>query len=105
MAGDDVHEMWQQAVSFAARAHDGQLRKDGRTPYIAHPIRVALTVRHLFGVDDETALAGALLHDTIEDTTTDYDDLMAAFGQQVASAVRCSPRTAGSWSTNVKPSS
>ena len=87
MAGDDSHEMWQQAVSFAARAHDGQMRNDGRTPYIAHPMRVALTVRHVFGIDDETALAAALLHDTIEDTTTDYDDLMANFGQEVADAV------------------
>src|SRR4051812_42815601 len=80
-------EMWQQAASFAARAHQGQLRKDEQTPYIAHPVRVALTVRQLFGIDDPLALAAALLHDVIEDTKTDYDDLAAAFGQEVAQTV------------------
>ena len=80
---------WQRAASFAARAHDGQLRKDGRTPYVSHPFRVAMTVRHIFGIDDEVALCVALLHDTIEDTTTDYDDLSREFGPEVAEAVAC----------------
>jgi hypothetical protein len=53
---------WQRAVSFAARKHAGQVRKDGITPYLAHPVRVALTIRHEFGEADETALAAALLH-------------------------------------------
>jgi guanosine-3',5'-bis(diphosphate) 3'-pyrophosphohydrolase len=79
--------LWQQAVSFAARAHEDQLRKDGKTPYIAHPLRVALTVRHAFGVDDGVALAAACLHDVIEDTTTDYDDLKEQFGEKVAQVV------------------
>jgi (p)ppGpp synthase/HD superfamily hydrolase len=78
---------WQQAVSFAARKHQGQLRKDGETPYVAHPVRVALIVRHVFNVDDEIALQAALLHDLIEDTTTDYDEILEIFGKQVADAV------------------
>jgi guanosine-3',5'-bis(diphosphate) 3'-pyrophosphohydrolase len=80
---------WQQAVSFAARQHAGQYRKDGATPYVAHPVRVALTVRHLFGVDDPIALCVALLHDVIEDTTADFDDVLAEFGPEVAAAVAC----------------
>jgi guanosine-3',5'-bis(diphosphate) 3'-pyrophosphohydrolase len=63
------------------------MRKDGLTPYIAHPFRVALTVRDLFGVDDPAALCIALLHDVIEDTNTDYDDLHAEFGPEIAEAV------------------
>jgi (p)ppGpp synthase/HD superfamily hydrolase len=35
--------LWQQACGFAARAHEGQRRKDGRTPYVAHVYRIALT--------------------------------------------------------------
>jgi guanosine-3',5'-bis(diphosphate) 3'-pyrophosphohydrolase len=50
-------------------------------------MRVALTVLHVFGMDDPVALCAALLHDTIEDTTTDYDDLFATFGKEVADAV------------------
>lgn len=79
--------LWQLAASFAARAHVGTLRKDGRTPYVAHPFRVAMTVRHVFGCEDEVAIVAALLHDTIEDTTTDYDDLEAGFGREVADCV------------------
>ncbi|MCW5775627.1 MAG: bifunctional (p)ppGpp synthetase/guanosine-3',5'-bis(diphosphate) 3'-pyrophosphohydrolase [Phycisphaeraceae bacterium] len=78
---------WQQAASLAARAHRHALRKDGRTPYYAHPTRVALTVAVVFGCDDEVALCAALLHDTVEDTDTDYDDLLEAFGPEVADAV------------------
>ncbi len=79
--------LWQDAVSFAARAHRNQIRKDGRTPYFAHPVRVALTVRVVFGCDDPVALLAALLHDTIEDTTTDYDDIADRFGAEVATCV------------------
>lgn len=75
------------AISFAARAHRHQLRKDGATPYVAHCVRVAFTVSHLFGCADEDVLCAALLHDTIEDTTTDYDDLTANFGSEVARIV------------------
>jgi guanosine-3',5'-bis(diphosphate) 3'-pyrophosphohydrolase len=80
-------ELWQRAASFAAAAHRGQERKDGVTPYIAHPFRVAMTVRQVFGIDDPIALAIALLHDVIEDTTTDYDDLAEQFGADVADGV------------------
>lgn len=79
--------LWQQAAAFAARAHQGQLRKDGKTPYVAHVFRVALTVRDVFACDDEAALCTALLHDTIEDTPTDYDDIHDRFGPLVADCV------------------
>lgn len=72
------------AVSFAARAHRHQLRKDKETPYTAHPFRVCLVVRQVFGIADPKVLAAAVLHDTIEDTTTDYDDLAERFGDDVA---------------------
>jgi guanosine-3',5'-bis(diphosphate) 3'-pyrophosphohydrolase len=73
-----------EAVSFAARAHQGQKRKDGRTPYVAHVFRVCLVVRHVFGIDDPRALMAAALHDVIEDTGTDFDDLAETFGPEVA---------------------
>jgi (p)ppGpp synthase/HD superfamily hydrolase len=84
---DAPHRLWQKAASFAARAHLGQVRKDGRTPYVAHPFRVAMIVRDVFGCEDESVIAGALLHDTIEDTTTDYDELRKVFGEDVAAIV------------------
>jgi len=78
---------WQKAASFAARCHQHQLRKDGKTPYMAHPFRVAMAVRDVFGCDDRVAICCALLHDTIEDTPTDYDDIHRRFGEDVAVCV------------------
>jgi guanosine-3',5'-bis(diphosphate) 3'-pyrophosphohydrolase len=79
-----AHRALLEAVSFAARAHHGQLRKDRQTPYASHPFRVCLVARHVFGVEDPTVLTAAVLHDTVEDTTTDYDDLLKHFGAEVA---------------------
>lgn len=72
---------------FAARRHLAQSRKDGKTPYFSHCCRVALTVSVEFGCCDEIAIASALLHDTIEDTTADYDDIHDRFGPRVAACV------------------
>ncbi|MBS0190255.1 MAG: HD domain-containing protein [Phycisphaerales bacterium] len=79
--------LWREAASFSARKHAGQLRRDGRTPYFAHVVRVSMTVSELFGCHDEETLAAALLHDLIEDTTTDYDDIEERFGRTVAKMV------------------
>ena len=79
--------LWQRAASFASRAHLNQMRKDGQTPYFSHPVRVAMTVSQVFGCEDEVVLAAALLHDTIEDTKTDYDDIEKQFGRAVADCV------------------
>src|SRR5439155_18553023 len=73
-----------EAVAFAARAHHGQLRKDGRTPYASHVFRVCLIVRHVFGIDDASALTAAVLHYTVEDTTTDFDELKEEFDEKDA---------------------
>src|SRR5439155_8693079 len=72
------------AVAFAARAHRSQTRKDGQTPYVSHVFRVCLIIRHLFDSADSDVLTAAVLHDTIEDTTTDFDDLAERFGTTVA---------------------
>lgn len=79
---------WQIAASLAARLHQGQTRKDGRTPYAAHTTRVALTVRDLFGCSDPDVLAAALLHDAIEDTSADFDEVAEAIGAPAAHLVR-----------------
>jgi (p)ppGpp synthase/HD superfamily hydrolase len=83
----DPTEVMFRAVAFAARAHRHQLRKDGETPYVAHVVRVAFVVRHVFGIDDPKVLTAALLHDTIEDTPTDHDEIAEWFGDEVATWV------------------
>lgn len=79
--------IWHHAASFAARAHRHQTRKDGVTPFFVHPFRVSMILRDKFGCDDDAAIAIAMLHDVIEDTPADYDDIERAFGRDVADAV------------------
>jgi len=73
-----------ETIAFAARAHRHQLRKDDKTPYVSHVFRVCLILSHVFGIDDSQVLQAAVLHDTIEDTNTDCDDLREQFGPEVA---------------------
>src|SRR6478735_10608775 len=80
----DPNDIVFQAAAFAARKHEHQKRKDGKTPYFSHPVRVCLVLRQVFGFDDPRMLAAALLHDTIEDTNTDCDDIIEEFGPEVA---------------------
>jgi guanosine-3',5'-bis(diphosphate) 3'-pyrophosphohydrolase len=76
-----------KAFAYALERHAGQLRKDYSTPYIVHPFRVFLWLADEAKVYDETVLASAFLHDLIEDTKTDYDELNDKFGKDVADIV------------------
>jgi guanosine-3',5'-bis(diphosphate) 3'-pyrophosphohydrolase len=87
MINFDDMRIWQSAVLLSARAHQYQTRKDGVTPYISHPMRVCLVLSQVFAVRDSAILAAALLHDVIEDTATDYDDVVEACGKEVADIV------------------
>ena len=77
------------AASFAALKHQGQTRKGHRKyPYINHPIAVAELLAGVGGVTDPVILMGAMLHDTVEDTNTTFEELQEAFGGEVAELVR-----------------
>ncbi len=77
-----------KAVEFAAHKHKDQRRKDAKaSPYINHPIALAQILRVEGGVDDPAVIAAALLHDTVEDTDTSYQELRGQFGASVADIV------------------
>ena len=71
----------EKAYQFAEAAHQGQVRRSGE-PYIIHPIAVAYKLVE-FGMDTPSVVAG-LLHDVIEDTPVTYDDIVKAFGKEIA---------------------
>jgi (p)ppGpp synthase/HD superfamily hydrolase len=77
----------QRAASYSARAHRGQVRRDGITPYSAHPARVALLCATMFGCADEDTLAAAYLHDVIEDCGCDFDEIAEQFSATVVEYV------------------
>lgn len=79
--------LWHEAAAFSARVHRHQLRKDGATPYAAHPARVALALATVFGVEDDEVLAAGFLHDAIEDCAVDYDEVRLHFGDRIAGLV------------------
>ena len=73
------------AYEMARGAHEGQLRKDGRSPYVTHCVSAAdITVD--MGLDEDSIVA-ALLHDVIEDTSLTHADIARQFGPAVADIV------------------
>ena len=77
-------ELVDEAFRYAEEKHKDQRRKDG-SPYIIHPLAVAEIVAEM-GLDSDAILA-SLLHDTIEDTDTSYDEVAKRFGVTVANLV------------------
>ena len=72
-----------KATQFAALKHCDQRRKDGKTPYIIHPISVAMILAEIGSIEDLEILSAALLHDTLEDTDTSAHELDKNFGSRV----------------------
>ncbi|HYL00413.1 MAG TPA: HD domain-containing protein [Steroidobacteraceae bacterium] len=76
------------AATFAAERHRDQRRKGkDASPYINHPLALASLLAER-GERDATLLMAALLHDTVEDTATTFEDIERAFGTEVADIVR-----------------
>lgn len=79
-------DMFQEAVEFATKAHEGQVRKGTKKPYIVHPLEVAEIVADM--TSDEEIRSAAVLHDTIEDCTGVTEEVLRShFGERVAALV------------------
>jgi len=77
------------AIAFAAEKHRNQRRKDAEaSPYINHPLQVAHVLSSEGGVSDLKTLIAAVLHDTVEDTETTFEELVERFGNKVACVVK-----------------
>ena len=77
-----------RATRFAAHKHRDQRRKDEHaSPYINHPLALAQVLAEVGDVTDAAVLCAALLHDTIEDTETSEQELIAVFGAEIAGIV------------------
>jgi|SRR3989338_6182616 len=75
-----------RARLFAYSAHNGQFRKDGRTPYINHPKAVVGILRRA-GVVDENILSAGWLHDVVEDCGITRSAIRKNFGETIASYI------------------
>ncbi len=77
-------ELIRRAHTFALENHKGQTRASGE-PYITHLREVALLATKL--KLDESSIATALVHDTVEDTEVTLDQITATFGKEIADLV------------------
>ena len=77
-------DMLQLAYEFAAKAHEGQKRKNGES-YIQHCLATALTLADI-RAETDVVIAG-LLHDIPEDTHYTLADIEKNFGKKIASLV------------------
>lgn len=84
-------EDYQNALIFAINAHKDQKEKGKNYPYIVHIINVFTEVISAIikskVKNPDLAIQCALLHDTIEDTDTTYDNIYELFGKNVACGV------------------
>lgn len=82
----------EQAYEFALEKHKEQKRKYTNEPYINHPVNVSKIIEEAFSSTPELYIysdkltmrfiveACALLHDTVEDTNTTFNEIEEAFG-------------------------
>lgn len=90
--------MIQRAENFAELMHQGQKRKEG-IPFITHPAGVVKILKEFVSEtglepanrpnpkEAKTIFSVAWLHDTLEDTVAEYEDLKELFGESIADMV------------------
>ena len=78
-------ELLRTAFEMATNAHKTMRRKSGE-PYIFHPIAVAMLCVEEIGLGVRSTIC-ALLHDTVEDTDINLDDIKSEFGNEIAKIV------------------
>ena len=82
-----------EAITFAAHKHRDQRRKDAAaSPYINHPLALAHLLATEGRVRDRRTLIAAVLHDTIEDTETTYEELVDSGWHRVLRTLGDGPR-------------
>jgi len=82
---DDDSKMIRKAFNLSMEAHEGMRRKSGE-PYIYHPLEVAQICVEEIGLGT-TSIISALLHDVVEDTDYEVEDIQREFGKKVAQII------------------
>ncbi len=82
---DDDSKMIRKAFNLSMEAHQGMRRKSGE-PYIFHPLEVAQICVEEIGLGT-TSIVSALLHDVVEDTDYEVEDIQREFGKKVAQII------------------
>lgn len=78
-----------RAIKFAERKHKGQFRKMSGEPYIVHPLKVSYLLMKYKPQSKsiDNLLVASILHDTLEDTNTTFEEISKKFNPMIASIV------------------
>jgi myo-inositol-1(or 4)-monophosphatase len=82
MTYTDNQAKLEKAITFAIEKHAGQARKGSSIPFITHPLE-ALSIAAEITSDPEI-LAATVLHDVVEDTPVEIEEIRELFGERVA---------------------
>ncbi|MCG6879715.1 MAG: bifunctional (p)ppGpp synthetase/guanosine-3',5'-bis(diphosphate) 3'-pyrophosphohydrolase [Deltaproteobacteria bacterium] len=77
-------ELIEKAYVYSAKVHQGQIRLSGE-PYLSHPLEAAYILTQLRM--DVVCIAAGLLHDVIEDTHAELEEISGLFGEETANIV------------------
>ena len=77
-------ELVEKAYVYSAKVHQGQIRLSGE-PYLSHVLEASYILAKL--KMDVICIAAGLLHDAIEDTNAELDEIGALFGEETANIV------------------
>lgn len=87
----ELQSLYQNAVKFAGEKHYNHKMPDIKANYLVHLSNVAMEVLiasyHSKNFDINYAVQVALLHDTLENTDTNYAELEDEFGTAIAQGV------------------
>jgi GTP pyrophosphokinase len=77
-------ELVEKAYVYSAKVHQGQIRLSGE-PYLSHPLEAAYILTQM--KMDVVCVVAGLLHDTLEDTDANLDEIKRLFGGETADIV------------------
>ncbi|PCH76771.1 MAG: guanosine polyphosphate pyrophosphohydrolase [Flavobacteriaceae bacterium] len=87
-----TQELYQNALKFAGEKHSEQKVPGTNANYLLHLSNVAMEVLMAYNYSEKFdinfAVQAAILHDTIEDTNTDFYEIKKEFGEPMANAVQ-----------------
>ena len=87
-----TQELYQKAIIFAGEKHSEQKVPGTNANYLVHISNVAMEVLTAYNFDNDfdinLAIQVAILHDTIEDTNTDFEEIKNKFGENIATGVQ-----------------
>ena len=87
-----TQELYQKAMKYAGEKHSEQKVPGTNSNYLLHISNVAMEVLVAYHFDNQFdidfAIQTAVLHDTIEDTDANFEELREEFGEPIAKAVQ-----------------